>query len=168
MSIQNSGGPSRRTLVAFLILYLLSVGTSVTFLFHYIGSHPQPSAISSHRQPPATVSIRSMPPFRNHQAVVYFYNYIANSQRDINEGFLMLHDVSTKRDIEVLRVENINIYSAQVSPDGQWVLFIVGYWKVRESYKLQRIRINGQQRETLYTFPPYLYGSREFRPSLNA
>lgn len=168
MSMQNPGGPSRRTLVALLILYLLSIGSSVTFLFHYIGSHRQPSAISSHAQPSTTVSIVPMPTLMNHQAVVYFYNYIANSQRDLDEGFLMVHDVSTKRDIEVLRVENINIYSAQVSPDGQWVLFIVGNWKVRESYKLQRIRIDGQQRETLYTFPPYFYGSREFRPSLNA
>jgi hypothetical protein len=168
MSMQNPGGPSRGTLVAFLILYLLSVGTSVTFLFHYIGSHTQPSAISSHPQPSTRVSMGPTPTLMNHQAVVYFYNYIENDKRDINEGFLMLHDVSTNRNIEVLRVENINIYSAQVSPDGQWVLFIVGYWKVRESYKLQRIRINGQQRETLYTFPPYFYGSREFRPSLNA
>jgi Tol biopolymer transport system component len=80
----------------------------------------------------------------------------------------MVHDVSANRNVEVLKVENTRIYSAQVSPDGQWVLLIVGDWKSKASYELQRVRINGQQHETLYAFPPSYYGFWTFRPSLSA
>src|SRR6266568_854779 len=57
-----------------------------------------------------------------HQNIIYTLNegtYDAPSQ-----GKLMHYDVQTGQTIELLNVTNANIYEAQVSTDGQWVLFV--------------------------------------------
>ena len=159
MPTQSPPGPSRRTLIALLILYLLSVGTSVIFLSRFIGFHAQT---------PAVVSIRPVSTQRKHPAVVYFYNQTIDST-GINDGFLMFYDVNTHQKVEMLKLANTFIDSAQVSPDGQWVLLIAGAsWRSGGPYQLQRIRINGQQHETLYTFSANDYTNNTFDPLVSA
>jgi hypothetical protein len=119
MSTQSPPGPSRRTIVIFLILYLLSIGTSLLFLSHFIGiPHSMLSKTVSGK--PASIQGKQ-------QAVVYFYNQMVAPKT--NDGFLMLYNVSTGQKVQVLQIKNNTITYAQVSPDGQWILFLVGGWR---------------------------------------
>jgi Anaphase-promoting complex subunit 4 WD40 domain len=88
-----------------------------------------------------------------HQNIIYTLNvgtYDAPSQ-----GKLMRYDVQTGRATELLSVANANIYEAQVSADGQWVLFVTTTGNVGRQTKLQMIRLDGQGLQTLYCTPGY-------------
>jgi len=88
-----------------------------------------------------------------HQNIIYTLNegtYDAPSQ-----GKLMRYDVQTGHATELLSVANAQIYEAQVSADGQWVLFVTTTGKVGRQSKLQMIRLDGQGLQTLYCTPGY-------------
>ena len=106
MTTQSPSGPSRRTLVAFLTLYLLSIGTSLLFLSHAM-SNPSP------KRTMATLPGKPVPTQGKRLAVVYFHNQ-TNS-----DALLMLYNVSTGRKVQVLRIKNNMINYAQVSPGSR-------------------------------------------------
>ena len=88
-----------------------------------------------------------------HQNIIYTLNigtYDAPSQ-----GKLMRYDVQTSRATKLLSVANAHIYEAQVSADGQWVLFVTTTGNVGRQTKLQMIRLDGQGLQTLYCTPDY-------------
>ncbi|MBA2391748.1 MAG: hypothetical protein H0V70_03260 [Ktedonobacteraceae bacterium] len=124
MPTQHPSGPSRRTLIALLTLYLLSIGTSALFLSHYIDI-PRLLHIKGMTVPNGPVA-----PQGKHPAVVYFYNEMGG------DGFLMLYKVSTGQKVQLLRLENTTIEYAQVSPDGQWILFTAGNRSGKAPYQL--------------------------------
>src|SRR5712692_9409792 len=77
----------------------------------------------------------------NHPNIVY----IVNGPSGL--GTLKRYDVTTGAKTEIVNLANTTISEAQVSADGQWILFttIVG-----KQAKLQLIRMDGQGLQTLY------------------
>jgi len=82
----------------------------------------------------------------SHQNVVY----IVNESRGITPTFgtLKRYDVTTGGKTEIVKLANLSISDAQVSADGQWILFVSG--AARASGRLQLIRMDGQGLQTLY------------------
>src|SRR5712691_7162858 len=82
------------------------------------------------------------------QNIVYFSDQF-NSGTPLS-GTLKRYDVATKSKTNILTLTNKNFYSAQVSADGQWVLFVSQKGGQSPLYKLQLVRMDGQDLQTLY------------------
>lgn len=61
-----------------------------------------------------------------------------------------MHD-STLKGVEISKMAGVSIVDAQVSQDGQWVLFTA---KVGQQYQLRMVRVDGQGLQTLYCAAP--------------
>jgi eukaryotic-like serine/threonine-protein kinase len=75
-----------------------------------------------------------------HQNIVYVYN-------TSTAGILRRYDVSTGQKTTIVSLSNVAISDAQVSTDGQYVLFLS---KVSGQPAIQMIRMDGQGLQTLY------------------
>lgn len=62
-------------------------------------------------------------------------------------GILQRYDVTRKSTTEIVELANTGITDAQVSTDGQWVMFVS---QVSGQFKLQMVRMDGQGLQTLY------------------
>ncbi len=83
-----------------------------------------------------------------HQDIIYILNlgtYDAPSS-----GNLMRYDAQTGQKAALMSVVNAHIYEAQVSADGQWVLFVTTTGSTNRQTKLQAVRMDGQGLQTLY------------------
>ncbi len=92
---------------------------------------------------PGTARAAVMPPLAlgSHQNIVYLsYKGGINSS---GPSFLNRYDVTTGSTTQILQEPNVRITEAQVSADGQWILFTTGT-------QLQLIRMDGQELQTLY------------------
>jgi eukaryotic-like serine/threonine-protein kinase len=77
----------------------------------------------------------------SHQNIVYLmYEGGINTP---TPSILQRYDVTTGSTTQIVRMPNTRITEAQVSADGQWILFVAGS-------KLQMIRMDGQELQTLY------------------
>src|SRR6266568_7307385 len=98
---------------------------------------------------PATGTARAaiMPPLAlgNHQNIVYIVNEFQAQAPTF--GTLKRYDISTTAKTEIIKIPNVWISDAQVSADGQWLLFIS---VTDRKSKLQMIRMDGQGLQTLY------------------
>ena len=83
----------------------------------------------------------------SHQNVVYVYN-MGNSSS--SSSLLKRHDLTTGSDSVIARLPGITITSAQLSANGQWILFVA---IAGGQGKLQMIRMDGQGLQTLYCAP---------------
>lgn len=98
-----------------------------------------------------------------YQTIVYTLNmgtYDAPTQ-----GKLIRYDMQTGRRSELLSLASVNIYEAQVSADGQWVLFVTTTGSVERQTKLQMIRLDGQGLQTLYCAPGYSIRQMQWSPN---
>jgi hypothetical protein len=71
--------------------------------------------------------------------------YIVNGPTHL--GTLKRYDVTTGAKTEIANLSNTNISEAQLSADGQWILFVA---ISGTQAKLQMIRMDGQGLQTLY------------------
>src|SRR6266700_992760 len=88
-----------------------------------------------------------------HQSIIYMLNqgtYDAPSS-----GNLMRYDAQTGRKTVLMSVVNAHIYEAQVSADGQWILFVTTTGSTNRQTKLQAVRMDGQVLQTLYCAPGF-------------
>src|SRR5947209_9833448 len=76
----------------------------------------------------------------SHQNIVYVYN-------TSTAGILRRYDVSTGQKTTIVSLSNVAISDAQVSTDGQYVLFLS---KVSGQPAIQMVRMDGQGLQTLY------------------
>ncbi len=76
----------------------------------------------------------------SHQNIVYVYNTSTT-------GILRRYDVSTGQKTTIVSLSNVAISDAQVSTDGQYVLFLS---KVSGQPAIQMVRMDGQGLQTLY------------------
>lgn len=83
----------------------------------------------------------------NHQEIVYFQD--GGDSAIPTSGVLNRYDVATGKTTEIVKLTNMSINNAQLSPDGQWILF-VGKASQQKLFKLQMIRLDGQGLQTLY------------------
>jgi eukaryotic-like serine/threonine-protein kinase len=90
----------------------------------------------------------------NHQNIVYIVNeYQGNTP---TFGTLKRYDVSTGAKTEIIKVANISISDAQISADGQWILFVA---VTTNQVKLHLVRMDGQALQTLYCATPASNGA---------
>ena len=79
----------------------------------------------------------------SHQNIVYVFNQFGASGLS---GEIKRYDASTGKKVIIVNAPN-NIYDAQISPDGQWILFTIG---MPPAVALQLVRMDGQGLQTLY------------------
>lgn len=94
----------------------------------------------------------------SHPTIVYVYNEVPLNTT-IAYGHLKLYDVTTGQK-SVLVTSGLSIEHAQVSADGQWVLFLSQVdprGDRQHDSMLQLIRIDGQGLQTLYCLPAAKY-----------
>lgn len=109
---------------------------------------------------PVTTSIPSsdtpfpvtMPPLAlgTHPDVVSFIN--SHSSRTSFSGVLKRYDTITQKSVDVIAMPGVKIEEAQLSTDGQWILFIA---YIIDHDELRLVRIDGQHLQTLLAAPPY-------------
>jgi eukaryotic-like serine/threonine-protein kinase len=97
---------------------------------------------------PAQATARGavMPPMTagNHPNIVYL-------SQEVNSSMLQRYDITTASTRTILQTNATSvIQEANVSPDGQWVLFTS---KMQDQFAIQLIRMDGQQLQTLYCTP---------------
>ncbi len=85
----------------------------------------------------------------SHMNVVYIVNEFSGTTSTF--GTLKRLDVSTGSKTEVIRLASTYINSAQLSADGQWILFVA---LVNNQARLQMIRMDGKGLQTLYCANP--------------
>jgi len=107
---------------------------------------------------PATGTARAaiMPPLAvgNHQNIVYIVNEFQAQAPTF--GTLKRLDVTTGAKTEVVKIADISISDAQISADGQWILFVS---VTANQAKLQLVRVDGQALQTLYCAAPASNGA---------
>ena len=85
-----------------------------------------------------------------HQNIVFVSNKVNSSFLPLS-GTLKRYDVTTRSKTTIVSLANQNIASAQVSADGQWILFVAQSGTSSSPlFKLQLIRMDGQFLQTLY------------------
>ncbi|HXX78843.1 MAG TPA: hypothetical protein VEI53_10145 [Ktedonobacteraceae bacterium] len=107
---------------------------------------------------PATGTARAavMPPLALgvHQNIVYIVDEFQGQTP--TSGTLKRLDVATGAKTEIVKIANTSISDAQVSADGQWIIFIS---VTSNQDKLQMIRMDGQALQTLYCASPASNGA---------
>ena len=106
--------------------------------------------------PPGTARPATLPPLivGNHQNIVYRVNEFRPGPGSVNQptfGTLKRYDIATGQKTEIIKQPGVEIDDAQVSADGQWLLFVT---ITATQAKLQLIRIDGKALQTLYCSQP--------------
>jgi dipeptidyl aminopeptidase/acylaminoacyl peptidase len=75
--------------------------------------------------------------------------YIVNEYQGHNPTFgtLKRYDVTSGNKTEIIKQPNVSINDAQISADGQWIVFSAN---IGSTEKLQLVRMDGQELQTLY------------------
>ena len=92
----------------------------------------------------------------SHQNIVYFFNQGISNQEGTTTGFtgeIKRYDASTGKKVIIVNapISISGIDEAQISPDGQWILFTIQV--SLEEVALQLVRMDGQGLQTLYCSP---------------
>lgn len=82
----------------------------------------------------------------SHQNIVYTVNEFPTNNSTI--GTLKRYDLTTGNKTEIVKLTNFSISQAQLSMDGQWILFVTS--PTNGQTKLQMVRMDGQGLQTLY------------------
>jgi hypothetical protein len=90
----------------------------------------------------------------NHQNIVYIVNEFQAQTPTF--GTLKRLDIKTGTKTEIVKIARTSISDAQVSADGQWILFVS---VTTNQDKLQLVRMDGQGLQTLYCASPASNGA---------
>lgn len=142
-----------RTLISVLAgcLVLLFAASATPFLARASSNAPSHAfrpAISTNCPAPGTANAASMPSMTlgSDPNIVYIVN-----ESNPFQGTLKRYDVVTGAKVEVVKLANTTISEAQVSGNGQWLMFVA---QVSGQSKLQLVRMDGQFLQTLYCASP--------------
>ena len=106
---------------------------------------PMPATQTACPGPGARAAVFAPLVLGSHQNIVYLFNQGGAS----GSAEIKRYDVSTGKKVIIVNVPNINLSYAQISPDGQWILFTIPVGMAGER-ALQLVRMDGQGRQTLY------------------
>lgn len=146
-----------RILASILAVCLVCLFFVAAPLFHASASgtrssasHSTHPAISTTCPAPGTARAASLPSMTlgTHPTIVYIVN---EGSPTPTFGTLKRYDVSTGIKVEIVKLASTSISEAQISANGQWVLFVA---HVSGQVKLQLIRMDGQFLQTLYCGNP--------------
>ncbi len=103
-------------------------------------------------------------PAGSHPNIVYLSER-GGLQTGMTAAQLIRYDTITKSKTTLLSFAQSGeeIYDAQISTDGQWLLFLAGSFSESQA-KLQLIRVDGQMLQTLFCAPAYEIGSIQWSP----
>lgn len=90
----------------------------------------------------------------SHQNIVYIVNEYQGNTATF--GTLKRYDVTTGAKTEVVKIPNVTISDAQLSANGQWILFVA---TTGSQVKLQLVRMDGLALQTLYCASPASNGA---------
>lgn len=144
------------------------------------GGNSTPTATTSSATPVSTPQTVQMPPTQTScpadgtarpavmrnlvlgqlQNLVYIYNEVPQNT-SIAFGHLRRYDVSNGHKAEIVS-SGVRIDQAQISADGQWVLFLSipdARGDSQHSAMLQIVRMDGEGLQTLYCFPKTTYSN---------
>ena len=147
--------------LAILIIACGSTGTNQGVSSSPTSSAHTPTGGSGTAQPVTTTTAGSLPPgstscppqgtaraavmplltLGSHQNIVYLLG--EGAINTFPTSTLKRYDVTTGSTTEIVKMPHVRITEAQVSADGRWILFVAGS-------KLQMIRMDGQDLQTLY------------------
>jgi dipeptidyl aminopeptidase/acylaminoacyl peptidase len=85
-----------------------------------------------------------------HQNLVYYSE--AYSSRTDFFGILSRYDTTTHKAVIILKLSNVSVQDAQVSSDGQWILFVA---RLTDHDELRLVRVDGKFSQTLLYSQPY-------------
>ncbi|GCE14850.1 hypothetical protein [Tengunoibacter tsumagoiensis] len=97
----------------------------------------------------------------SHQNLVYIYNDVP-ANTSTSSGVLRRYDAATSQKVDIV-TSGLRIDQAQVSHDGQWILFLSipdPRGDHEHSALLQLVRMDGQGLQTLYCFPNATYSGQ--------
>ena len=138
--------------VAACLVGLVAALTPLLANAHGASSHTTAqAAISTSCPAPGTARAASLPSLTlgSDSNIVYIVNEFSNNQPTF--GTLKRYDTVTGNKVEVLKLANATMQEAQVSADGQWLLFVV---LDSGQTKLELVRMDGQFQQTLYCGGP--------------
>ena len=147
-----------RILTPVLAVCLVSLFVIAAPLFHAGASSAHSNttsnaalpAISTSCPAPGTARAASLPSLTlgTHPTIVYIVNEGLSTP---TFGTLKRYDVVTGAKVEIVKMAGTSISEAQVSANGQWLLFVA---HVSGQVKLQLIRMDGKFLQTLYCGNP--------------
>ncbi len=115
-------------------------GTAQPVTTNTTGSLP-PGSTSCPPQGTARAAVMPLLTLGSHQNIVYLLG--EGAINTFPTSTLKRYDVTTGSTTEIVKMPHVRITEAQVSADGRWILFVAGS-------KLQMIRMDGQDLQTLY------------------
>ncbi|GAC1665244.1 MAG: hypothetical protein PVS3B3_36790 [Ktedonobacteraceae bacterium] len=132
-------------LVGLLVLVTPIFGASARSTHHSAPSQSAPPVISTSCPPSGKARAAFLPSLRlgSHPTIVYIVNEGISTP---TFGTLKRYDVLTGQKVEIVKLANTAIAWAQLSANGQWLLFVAGA-------KLELIRMDGQDLQTLFCNP---------------
>jgi len=152
---------SSRILIAFLavcLVFLLAASASQSgaLASSTTTSHTLKPALSTTCPANGTARPAVMTPLAlgSHRNIVYVYNEIPPNTT-ISYGHIKRFDVTTGQKTTIV-TSGLSIQHAQVSADGQWILFLSQVdprGDPNHSAMLQLVRVDGQGLQTLYCLP---------------
>ncbi len=96
----------------------------------------------------------------NHANIAYLFNE-SDLRGTPTFGELKRYDVVTGSKTVIVRLDHSQIAEAQVSGDGQWLLFVT---EAPGTAELQMVRMDGQGLQTLYCAPPSSIRATQWSP----
>jgi hypothetical protein len=85
------------------------------------------------------------------QTTLVYFLTIYKSSSDFT-GVLRRYNPMTRKSVDVLNVHNVKIEEAQISADGQWILYVA---YVIDHDELRLVRVDGRYAQTLLSAPLY-------------
>lgn len=86
----------------------------------------------------------------DHPTIVYATTEPSADNHTVTMGMLKRYDVTTGKTAVIVQIPNRDIKDAEISPDGQWVLFDVAVNQQSTTFQLEAVRLDGQGLQTLY------------------
>ncbi|HLZ81342.1 MAG TPA: hypothetical protein VKP04_06895 [Ktedonobacteraceae bacterium] len=97
-----------------------------------------------------------------HQNIIYTLNQGSYDAPTL--GKLIRYDTQTGRKTELLTVAHTHIYEAQISADGQWILFVTTTGISNRQTELHVVRMDGQGLQTLFCAAGYSIQQMQWSP----
>jgi hypothetical protein len=91
----------------------------------------------------------------SHQTIVYLFNQ--GTSPSSSTGEIKRYDASTGQKVIIVNSPKSQIFGAQISADGQWILFTTGVSSAEVA--LQLVRMDGQGLQTLYCYSTDNFGN---------
>jgi hypothetical protein len=139
----------KKTLFAVpLLLFVLLSGCSLPGAGRVLNSTSGPVTTLCPQTGTVRAAIAPTLTLGTHANLIYY-----DGDPDDGAALLKRTDIVSKNTTQIARLSNANITEAQISSDGQWILFTLLIQFPHAHIELRLIRVDGQYQQTLYCLP---------------